>query len=89
MMCGFDAECVAIVANVRFFLRFFLIIATIVTHLRQNHTPFFTVWVRQLFKSERSQTCKMIVLMSQTSLFISARKIPTTVGAFLGPKQLC
>ena len=29
----------------------------------------------------------MIVLMSQTSLFISARKIPTTVGAFLGPKQ--
>ena len=40
MMCGFDAECVAIVANVRFFL----IIATIVTHLRQNHTPFFTVW---------------------------------------------
>ena len=44
MMCGFDAECVAIVANVRFFLRFFLIIATIVTHLHQNHTPFFTVW---------------------------------------------
>ncbi len=42
-MCGFDAECVAIVANVRFFLRFFLIVATIVTHLRQNHTPFFTV----------------------------------------------
>ncbi len=38
-MCGFDAECVAIVANVRFFL----IVATIVTHLRQNHTPFFTV----------------------------------------------
>ena len=36
MMCGFDAECVA---NVRFFL----IVATIVTHLRQNHTPFFTV----------------------------------------------
>ncbi len=42
-MCGFDAEYVAIVANVRFFLRFFLIVATIVTHLRQNHTPFFTV----------------------------------------------
>ena len=38
MMCGFDAECVAIVANVRFFLRFFLIIATIVTHLRQKTT---------------------------------------------------
>ncbi len=47
-MCGFDAECVAIVANVRFFLRFFLIIATIVTHLRQNHTPFFTVQLQQL-----------------------------------------
>ena len=44
-MCGFDAECVAIVANVRFLLRFFLIIATIVTHLRQNHTPFFTVYI--------------------------------------------
>ncbi len=36
LMCGFDAECVAIVANGRFFL----IVATIVTHLRQNHTPF-------------------------------------------------
>ncbi len=42
MMCGFDAECVAIVANVRFFL----IVATIVTHLRQNHTPFFTVYIK-------------------------------------------
>ncbi len=30
MMCGFDAECVAIVINVRFFLIF----ATIVPHLR-------------------------------------------------------
>ncbi len=42
-MCGFDTECVAIVANVRFFLRFFLIVATIVTHLRQNHTQCRTV----------------------------------------------
>ena len=32
MMCGFHAECVTIVANVRFFLIF----ATIVTHLRQK-----------------------------------------------------
>ncbi len=44
-MCGFVAEFVAIVAKVRFFLRFLLIIATIVTHLRQNHTPFFTVYI--------------------------------------------
>ena len=43
MMCGFHAECVAIVANVRFFSHFFLIVATIVTHLRENHTSFFTV----------------------------------------------
>ena len=32
MMCSFHAECVTIVANVRFFL----IVATIVTHLRQK-----------------------------------------------------
>ena len=62
-MCGFDAECVAIVANVRFFLRFFLIVATIVTHLRQNHTPFFTVqgcrcYILQL-------TCLCIVFLCQ------------------------
>ncbi len=42
MMCDFDAECVAIVAKVRFFLRFFLIVATIVTYAlaSKNHTPY-------------------------------------------------
>ncbi len=40
-MCGFDAECVAICGKRVFFLAVFLIVATIVTHLRQNHTPFF------------------------------------------------
>ncbi len=38
-MCGFDTKCVAIVANVRFFL----IVATIVTHLRKPHTIFYSV----------------------------------------------
>ncbi len=46
MMCGFDAECVAIVANVRFFL----IVATIiiVTHLNHNHTPVSSIYLCML-----------------------------------------